>query len=76
MFKTTIQIEGMACPMCEAHINEAIRNVFPKAQKVKSSFKMGECSFLSENPPATEVIEAKIADLGYKVLSIKAKQEE
>lgn len=76
MFKTVIHIEGMACPMCEAHINDAIRNLVPKAQKVKSSFKMGECSFLSENPPALEVIEAKISDMGYKVLSITAKPEE
>lgn len=28
MIKITVGIEGMACGMCEAHINEAVRNVF------------------------------------------------
>ena len=28
MVKITVGIEGMACRMCEAHINEAVRNVF------------------------------------------------
>ena len=31
MMKTTVEIDGMMCPMCESHINEAIR----KAMKVK-----------------------------------------
>lgn len=33
MEKITIQIEGMMCGMCEAHINETIRNAFPSAKK-------------------------------------------
>ena len=28
MVKITVGIEGMACDMCEAHINEAVRNAF------------------------------------------------
>ncbi len=28
MVKITVGIEGMACGMCEAHINEAVRNAF------------------------------------------------
>ena len=33
----TLEIEGMACPMCEAHMNDAIRKLYPDAKKVKSS---------------------------------------
>ena len=29
MIKTTVKIDGMACSMCEAHINDAIRKAFP-----------------------------------------------
>ena len=41
MIKTTIKITGMACTMCEAHINEAVRNAF-SVKKVKSSHSKGE----------------------------------
>ena len=40
MYKTTIKIDGMACGMCEAHVNEAIRKVCA-AKKVTSSHKKG-----------------------------------
>ena len=36
MVEITVGIEGMACGMCEAHINEAVRNAF-KVEKVSSS---------------------------------------
>ncbi len=36
MVRITLSIEGMACGMCEAHINEAVRNAF-KVKKVSSS---------------------------------------
>lgn len=36
MIKITIGIEGLACGMCEAHINETVRNVF-QIKKVSSS---------------------------------------
>lgn len=29
MVKITMEIEGMACAMCEAHINDAVRKAFP-----------------------------------------------
>ena len=28
MFTTTIEVEGMMCPMCEKHTNEAIQKAF------------------------------------------------
>ena len=26
MIQTTVQVSGMACSMCEAHVNDAVRN--------------------------------------------------
>ena len=37
MVKITLDIEGMACGMCEAHVNDAIRKAF-SVKKVSSSF--------------------------------------
>ena len=48
MQKITVKIDGMACGMCESHVNEAIRKAFP-VQKVTSSHRKGEAVILSEN---------------------------
>ena len=36
MIQTTVEVGGMACSMCEAHINDAVRSAFP-VEKVSSS---------------------------------------
>ncbi len=56
MIKTTIKITGMACTMCEAHINEAVRNAF-SVKKMKSSHSKGEAVILSEEPLDEAVLE-------------------
>ena len=38
MLKITLKIDGMACGMCESHINDVIRNNFD-VKKVSSSHK-------------------------------------
>lgn len=47
MVKITVGIDGMACGMCEAQINEAVRNVFP-VKKVTSSHTRKETVILAE----------------------------
>ena len=47
MYKTMVKIEGMACGMCESHINDAVRKNF-QVKKVTSSHKKGEAVILSE----------------------------
>ena len=49
MIQTTVQVSGMACSMCEAHINDAIRAAFP-VEKVSSSQSKGETVILSQEP--------------------------
>ena len=64
MIKTTVKVSGMACSMCEAHINEAIRGAFP-VKKVTSSHSKGETVILSEESPDEEAIRKAIAATGY-----------
>ena len=40
MIQTTIKVSGMACSMCEAHINDTIRGAF-SVEKVSSSHSKG-----------------------------------
>ena len=59
MIRTIVQVDGMMCGMCEAHINDAIRKHF-KVKKVTASRSKGEAVILSEEPldeaDLTEVI--------------------
>ncbi len=70
MYKTTVKIEGMMCEMCEAHVNDAIRNAIPGAGKVKSSHRKGESRFVSETIPREEILREAIEKNGYTVGSV------
>ena len=65
MLKTTVKIEGMACNMCEAHINDALRSAFPEAKKVASSHTKGEATFLTEAPVSADALRSAIEQSGY-----------
>ncbi len=71
MFQTTINIQGMACGMCEAHVADAIRNAFPEAKKVKASYKKEEATFLSEAEVDLTKLEKTIEDTGYHYVDAK-----
>ena len=40
MIQTTVKVSGMACSMCEAHINDAVRGAFP-VEKVNPPIPRG-----------------------------------
>ena len=67
MIQTTVKVSGMACSMCEAHINDAVRGAFP-VEKVTSSHSKGETVILSEEDISEEALRAVIEPTGYKVL--------
>ena len=71
MNKVTLKIDGMMCGMCEAHINDTIRKVYPDAKKVVSSRKRGETTFLLDESADEEKIKTAIAETGYEFKDIK-----
>ena len=73
MFKTTLKIDGMMCGMCEAHVNEAIRNALPSAKKVTSSHTKGESSFITETEPDKAMLKEAIDKTGYTVMNVETK---
>lgn len=75
MVKTTMEVGGMACGMCEAHINAAIREQFP-VKKVTASRKSGSVTILSETPPDAEALKNTVAQLGYSVGEIRTEADE
>ena len=66
---TVLEIDGMMCPMCESHINEAIRNNF-SVKSVKSSHKTGITQIVSEEPLDEERVRAVIKETGYTLNKI------
>ena len=66
---TVLEIDGMMCPMCESHINEAIRNNF-SVKSVKSNHKTGITQIESEEPLDEERVRAVIKETGYTLNKI------
>ena len=52
MIQTTVQVSGMACSMCEAHVNDAVRSAL-NVKKVTSSHGKGTADKLREAINAT-----------------------
>lgn len=67
---TVLEIDGMMCPMCESHINDAIRNNFA-VKSVKSSHKTGLTQIESEIPLNEEKLRSVIKESGYTLKSIR-----
>lgn len=70
MVKITLDIEGMACSMCEAHINTAVRNAF-SVKKVTSSHAKAKTEIIAEAPIEEEKLRGVIAQTGYTLTGIK-----
>ena len=71
MIQTRVQVSGMACSMCEAHINDAIRAAF-SVEKVSSSHSKGETVILSQAPLDENALRAAIDATGYTAGGISA----
>ena len=70
MIQTTLNISGMMCSMCEAHINDAVRAAFP-VRKVTSSRSKGETVILSDAPLDMAKLKQTIQATGYTFVSAR-----
>lgn len=75
MIQTILQIDGMMCGHCEAHVNDTIRQAFP-VKKVESSHTKKETVILSEEPLDEEKLRAVIAQTGYTLGEIRTEPYE
>lgn len=71
MIKTTLEIDGMMCGMCESHINDCLRRNF-NVKKVSSSHAKGETVIISETAPDEEMLKKVIAQTGYELKGIRS----
>lgn len=75
MVKTIIKIEGMACGMCESHMNDVIRNKF-KVKKVSSSHTDKESVVISEEILNEDEVKKAVEDTGYTFISMSSEPYE
>ena len=66
MYQITLKIDGMACGMCESHVNEAIGAKFP-VKKGTSSHSKGESVIQTEHEIGADALRGVIEPSGYKV---------
>lgn len=75
MIQTTVKVKGMACSMCEAHINDTIRQTF-SVEKVSSSHSKGETVILSKKPLDENLLRTVVDTTGYTAGDIKTEPYE
>ena len=69
MEKIMIGIEGMACGMCEAHINEAVRNAF-QVKKVTSSHTKKQTVIIAKKDIPEQELKNVIAKASYDAILV------
>ena len=68
MVQITVNINGMACSMCESHINDAVRNTY-KVKKVNSSHSKNQTIIVTETDIADDSLKFLIESAGYEFVS-------
>ena len=71
MSKVIVKVDGMMCGMCEAHIADTVRKVYPEAKKVKASRRKGEVSFVIDEAPDEQKLKEAITETGYTFVSLE-----
>lgn len=75
MVRIKLEIEGMACGMCEAHINEAVRRAF-QVNKVSSSHTKKQTVIIAEQNISEQKLKDVITEAGYDVILISSEPYE
>jgi len=75
MTKTTATIEGMRCPMCEAHIQDTIRKL-GGIKKVKASRHKKQATIISDREISQEELHSAIDPTGYTLKEIQSQPYE
>mgnify|MGYP003291140279 FL=1 len=75
MYEIILKVDGMKCGMCEAHVNDAVRDNF-NVKKVKSSHSKGQTVILTEEDMDEKKLSNIISATGYIVTEVQKKPYE
>ena len=68
MYRITVNVDGMVCGMCEAHVNDAVRKAFD-VKKVSSSHSKKQTVIVTEDDINEERLADVIKEAGYTFVS-------
>ena len=75
MYEIILKVDGMMCGMCEAHVNDAVRDNF-NVKKVKSSHSKGQTVILTEEDLDDKKLSDIVSATGYIVTEVLKKPYE
>ena len=75
MVKMILSVDGMMCPMCEAHMNDAIRNTF-KVKSVSSSHREKTVEIVCTEALDETKLRDCVTGLGYELLGVRVEEHE
>ena len=75
MVKITLGVDGMMCGMCEAHMNEAVKNSF-KVKRVESSHEKKRTVIIASENIDEQKLRDVVSGVGYKMTSYKSEPYE
>lgn len=75
MTEIIVNINGMMCGMCEAHICDAVRRECD-VKKIKASHTKNQAEIITENDIPDEKLKAVIDETGYTFVSAEHKPYE
>ncbi len=73
MVKITMNVEGMMCAHCEAHMNDAIKKALD-VKKVTSSHADKTTEIIAKAPISEEAILEAVKETGYAVSDIRCEE--
>ena len=65
MNQVTMKVTGMRCGMCEAHICDVVRKLYPGAKAVRASHGNESASFRIDSEINQAELQSAINDTGY-----------
>ena len=74
MIKIILNVQGMACPKCEARVNKAIQDSFP-VESVTASHKKGIAEIISKDSVDSAAVKAAVEAAGYTVTGVSTKKK-
>lgn len=70
MVQITVEVRGMQCGMCEAHVNDAIRKAFP-VKKITSSHAKHQTVIVAEQEIDEQKLKDVIDQTGYEAGAVR-----
>ena len=75
MVRIIVSIDGMACEMCQAHVNDTVRKTF-SVKKVNASYRKKEAEIIADAEIDAGALTRAITALGYTVTGVRSEPYE